>query len=236
MKTPLLVVVLVAVILSAKVEASPYYKVSLDSVVNQPSNFIDYPWGEVNFGGIPFRIAETQNMFMTQSELEPNLPDYASFSMQVQSPETVYLLLNAGFLDSAYLNATIGKIVLTYDNGSTQLINLVAGQNIREWSWTDLGGQIITQVTDTNVSEVWKGYVVTSPTAYNRIDMLKIPTTNSSPLTKIELYDLSHNCGVTARDAALMLRGITVQSSVPEPSSFLALGGSITFLGLLKRR
>jgi hypothetical protein len=142
--------------------------------------YANAPLGSVTLGSIPFNVANTAWAGSGQQYQVPtNAP----------KPLNVYILLNSSNGTSSYQGQTVGRVHLTFSDGSSQDTNLVAGGNIREW-WT--GGSLVSTLSNPTTSQVWEGQAQpamgVNGTAH--IDMLNVKVaTTSADLTGVSIVN-----------------------------------------------
>ena len=139
------------------------------------------PAGAVSFGGIPFTVANTA---WAGSGQQYSVPINAS------RPLNVYILLNSSNATLGYKGQAVGRVHLTFSDGSSQDTNLVAGGEIREW-WSG-SGSLVDTLTDPSTSTVWQGQAqaamgVSGPA---HIDMLNVKIgSTSANLTGVSIVN-----------------------------------------------
>jgi hypothetical protein len=159
--------------------------------------YANAPVGSVTLGGIPFNVLNSAWIKSGTS---------ASVTTNSPKPLSVYLLLNSAYGTLNYSGQTVGRVHLTFSDGSSQDTNLVAGGNIREW-WT--GSGLINTVSDPANTMVWQGQgqqamQLAGPA---HLDML--------------------NVKIAATTANLT--GVTVTSSAPSPYFMLLDGITVAY-------
>lgn len=190
---------------------SKYQQISLESVVNE-STFNGYaipPVGEVELEGVIFNLPSGQNSVTTQAEPLPEFPTTLNFSADIFAPEAVYLLITGGNVFSHFDGEKIGEIRLTFQGNDPITIDLIAGQNIREWKILD--EVTVSTAKSKMVSEVWR--TDSNFGGVGIIDMLTIelpPQYHSDSLKTIEIIDTSVET-VGSKDPAINVIGITVE-------------------------
>lgn len=189
--------------------AGQFLPVSLQGFVNASTTdgYVAPPLGDVVLSGVHFSLGQGGSI-TTQAAPLPNNPKSISLPVKVQAPEAVYLLLTGGDLYSRFAGRTVGKVRLVFDDGKVHAVDLVAGQNLREWKQS---GEVVSRTSSPNVTEAWRGA--------NRddentavIDMLRIPIPSglqAGRLVSIEVVDLSAET-VGDLDPALNLLGVSV--------------------------
>src|SRR6202022_3055737 len=70
----------------------------------------------------------------------------ASFAGSYQNPKAVHLLLNTANTSNMFLGSTVGTVVLTFSDTTTQTASLTVGGNVREWCISAFGA--VNTVTD----------------------------------------------------------------------------------------
>jgi hypothetical protein len=166
------------------------------------SNYVNPPSGSVTLGGVPFSLTAAD-------WIAPGGSD--SYTMATSTPTAVYLLINTANGWTSFAGQTLGRVRLTFSDGTTRDTALIVGANVREWAQTS--GSVNT-LTDPNAKNVWTGTNVNTGGA-GVIDMLTIPVAaTTAQLT-----------GVTVTDTATstlyyMIEGLTVAYDpvVPTPT------------------
>ncbi|MCB0199120.1 MAG: protein kinase [Anaerolineae bacterium] len=184
--------------------------VSLQGASNDSTTYgyINPPLGNITLGGVRFDLGQG-NSVTTQASSLPNNPTRATLPVNIDSPETIYLLLTGGNLFAEFNGRNVGTVRLLFDNGQESTVDLVAGRNVREWKQFD---QTVVQSTSSpDVVEVWRG-ATNDEGRVGVIDMLRIPVPSNlrtRRLTGIELIDSSSQL-VGDMDPALNLVGVSV--------------------------
>jgi tetratricopeptide (TPR) repeat protein len=191
--------------------------VPLGSLVNiaLDAYFTDPPVGQITLGGIPFQIPSAgDNIFLTQGcDGHDTNPTSAEVYTNVSYPKGIYFLLNAVCPKPA--NATMGRLIFRFDDGSSFTKELVIGQNIRDY-YLDTQADYVTVVTDPGVQQAWSGR---SKMWGGRatIDMLTVPLPEwcqVRTLVAVAIEDTSLH-GTDSIGPGIMLVGMTVES-LPE--------------------
>jgi hypothetical protein len=128
--------------------------------------YLTPPTGKVVLGGHTFDLTTGKMIQLSGGQS-------ASLSGSYANTKAAYLLLNSYLTYLNYAGATIGTVVLTFSDGTTQTTNLVVGTNVREWR--PAGSNTINTATGPGWSNVWTGQA--QPTAGGGtavIDMLTI--------------------------------------------------------------
>jgi hypothetical protein len=144
----------------------------------------------------------------------------ASFAGAYQYPTAVHLLLNTANTNTFWTGSTVGTVVLTFSDGTTQSANLIVGSNIREWRTGAFG--VVTTVTDTTPSTtapyitpgVWTTTAVAGGSAV--LDMVSVPVlaaNASKTLTGVQVTNIN-----TYGSLWVDLSGLTVQFTPPAPA------------------
>jgi hypothetical protein len=103
----------------------------------------------------------------------------AAYALSYKNPNKVYLLLNSANTAFWYEGNTVGRVTLTFDSGATQSVDLVVGNNLREWAfgtdWT------VDSLYDTaNASNWWTGARADDPSIAAGLDMLAVPVSSAN--------------------------------------------------------
>ena len=144
----------------------------------------------------------------TQAAPLPDNPRSISLPVDAQAPQAVYLLLTGGDLFSRFAGQTVGRVRLVFVDGKVHAVDLVAGQNLREWKHS---GDVISRATSPELTEVWRGTNRFDAGAAV-IDLLSIPVPvglQSGRLVSVGVLDLSAET-VGDLDPALNVLGLSV--------------------------
>ncbi|MEI2692964.1 MAG: SH3 domain-containing protein [Anaerolineae bacterium] len=183
---------------------------------NIDSGYVDPPLDSVTLAGVPFDLGAGESV-TTQANPLPANPRSVTLAVDVANPQTVYLLLTGGNVFKSFDGQKIGQVLLVFDNGSTYLIDLTVGYNIREWK--QFGQDTIVTKTSSDLSEVWRG-ANRHDTGQAVIDMLAIAlpaALQGQRLVKIDLVDRSHET-VGSLDPAINWLGATVRVAGTAPA------------------
>lgn len=186
-----------------------FYPLSLREIANADitENYASAPLGNVTFGEVPFKLGQGRS-FTSQADPLPNNPPNVLLPADVPSPRAVYLLITGGDLWSQYAGSRIGRITMRFASGETYGVDLIAGENIREWKQ---GEGVVSSTTAPSVAEVWRDTDTNGPTPAI-IDMLAIdvpPARFADRLVGVELADDSSTT-LGSLDPAINLLGVTV--------------------------
>lgn len=188
-----------------------FHTLSLISVANARTQegYVDPPLNDVWLGGIKFHLPPGKNSVTTQAETLSSFPTKITLSdLDVSLAKSAYFLITGGNTKLKYKGNKVGEVRLYFEENRPYIVDLIAGQNIREWKL--YGNRNVTSTLDRNVSEIWRGEN-THDDGKGIIDMLTVDLPvayHNDTLIKIELVDLSINAG--SMDPAINLIGITV--------------------------
>ncbi|MDQ6711439.1 MAG: hypothetical protein M3Z11_12920, partial [Candidatus Dormibacteraeota bacterium] len=106
--------------------APSYVKVDLGAAATYPlaGTYVNPPTGAVTFGTVPFTMA---NIALLTSGTKLDLP------ATVSRPASVSLLVNSAYGYASLKGQSVGRVHLTFSDGSAQDTDLVAGSLVREW-------------------------------------------------------------------------------------------------------
>ena len=182
--------------------------VGLGTLPNLPltSPYVNPPAGIVSLGGHSFDLTSGSliRLFGGQS---------ASISGSYPNAKATYLLINSfDTWTTQYAGQPIGRVVLTFSDGTTQTITLTAGSNVREWR---PGTDTVNTATDPNLANVWNGQAQAAAGGGPAIiDMLTINApTQYRTLTNITIT-VDRNDGTTG--IGLLISAITTDDG-PAP-------------------
>ena len=170
------------------------------------------PLGEVELAGVPFHLPPGLNSATTQAEGLAELPTVLTLpQLNLPKPAKVFLLITGGGTRQTFEGKKIGAVTLYFTNNQTVSIDLIPGQNIREWK--ACCNPNVIDISDPNVQQVWSGSNnFDSGTA--TIDMLTIQVPENyqqETLNTIEISDRSVQT-VGSQNPAINLLGITILS------------------------
>jgi hypothetical protein len=177
------------------------------------ASYTTVPAGQATLGGHTFDMT-SGNM------LGLNNGASASFAVSYQSPTAVHLLLNTANTSNMWSGSTVGTVVLTFSDNTTQTANLTVGSNIREWLISAFG--VVTTVSDITANAtnpyvtqaVWTSTPV-GGTGTAVLDMVSVPVLSantSKTLTGVQVSNIN-----TYGSLWIDLSGLTVQFTPPAP-------------------
>ena len=199
---------------AAPAGAGQFLAVSLEGVANARATegYVNPPLGDVVLGGVRFSLGRGGSVTTQAAPLPDNLTGIA-LPLDAPGPQAVYLLITGGDLFSRFAGQTVGRVRLVFGDGQVHAVDLVAGQNLREWK---LSAGVIGRTTDPALTEVWRGANHFDASAAV-MDMLRISVPEGlqgGRLTRIEVLDLSVET-VGDLDPALNLLGVSVALRPP---------------------
>ena len=169
--------------------------------------YVNPPAGVTSLGGHRFDLS-SGNMI----PLAPG--QSASISGSDPNTTAAYVLINS--YNTYTPDAVIGQIVLTFGDGTTQTVPLIAGNNIREWR---PGANTVNTATNTvagaTLANVWTGQAQAATGGGTAIiDMLTITAASQyKTLTNITI-SINNSYGIGA-----IVSGITINDGpAPKPS------------------
>jgi hypothetical protein len=167
------------------------------------SYYANPPLGTVTLGGMPFS---------TDSAVDLSGGASASYSVSYQNPTKVSLLLNSANTAWWYEGSPIGRVTLSFANGATQGVDLVAGSNVREWAfgtdWT------VDSLTDTaNAANVWTGTRADDASVAAGLDMLSVQVASANTTSTLTGISVSNTNDWGSLE--LRLSGISVAYNPP---------------------
>jgi hypothetical protein len=150
--------------------------------------YIAPPFGDVVLGGAQFQFKADSLIFDTNKQIRNSLPRNdggKEIDFQLPKPEnqvkSVYFLINSGNSKSVYANEGIGEIRLLFKDAPPIVVELVLGQNIREWCPGNPGDYVREASSPTIIMDAWKG--LSKYRANAVMDCLQIP-----------VYECMRNC------------------------------------------
>jgi hypothetical protein len=167
------------------------------------SYYANPPVGAVTLGGMPFS---------TDSAVDLSAGASASYSISYQNPTKVSLLLNTANTAWWYEGSPIGRVTLSFANGSTQGVDLVVGSNVREWAfgtdWT------VDSLSDTaNAANVWTGTRADDASVAAGLDMLTVQVASANTTSTLTGISVSNTNDWGSLE--LRLSGISVAYNPP---------------------
>jgi hypothetical protein len=148
--------------------------------------YLDFPLGEVRFGGVKFLLKPKFSIFDTTKQMRQPQPVDGTTLVSLQLPESrewvrsVHILINASGGRKSHPETStllegskIGSIKLAYTDGTSQDTDLVLGRNIREWAIGNAPDELVSRVTDSTCQLAWRGS--NTGGKYAVIDRLEIP-------------------------------------------------------------
>lgn len=199
-----------------------FIPVNLLTWPNWNNYFVGLPTGSSSFDSVPFLLRSSDPAFIVTADGLPSAPADVDIPASIPGVVAVHLLMNGGNMYINQLGDLIGNLQFV-GSGSTYQVDLIAGQNIREWSPYNPGA-VINTLTDPNAREVWSGTWSGWITAPARIDLYTVylPGTLGS-LESIQIHDVHGRASVNCY-------GITAQV-IPEPTTYITLGlGALVFI------
>lgn len=155
------------------------------------------PMGAASMAGVPFNLA---NIALVTSG--HNLP----LTSSVHKPLSVSVLMNSAFGYRYYANQVVGRVHLTFSDGTAQDTDLVAGGTVREW-WLN-SGYLIDTLSSASTKNVWQGQgqpatgIGTAPAVIDMLTVTVAPT--AADLTGISVSDAASS------PFDLLVDGVTV--------------------------
>ena len=169
--------------------------------------YVSPPTGQAVLGGHTFDLTAGTMIVLANNQT-------VSFAGSYPGAKGAYLLLNSSNTYSWYTGMVVGRVLLTFSDGTTQATDLTEGSNIREWR-TSAGATVNAVLAGAGSTQVWSGTaqpVMGGGTAV--IDMLSIPVaTAGKTLTTVTVSDTN---GFGA--LRIQLAGLTVDYTAPVPA------------------
>lgn len=161
--------------------------------------------------GVPFDVGWEVT---TENQRNPGYPKVIQLNVNLSKPDTVYLLIQAGWGFSKYKGLQVGVVRLRFTGDASTEVPLVLGENIRDWSQDHTDA--VTTFQEGMLKEAWRG---TTPSGdAGHIDMLEVAVPDAykdSALRAIELVDTSSTTTGSV-DPAIHLLAVTVRHA-PSP-------------------
>lgn len=186
-----------------------FESVALDTIANASlaTDYASPPIGSASFNGLPFTI--TGDVFKTQASPKPNntFPTHRMLMVNVPRIERVGVLITAGNGFTRWQGKTVGRITLMFDAAPNLTVDLILGQNVREWHAAQ---NVVSSASD--IDQVWQGEITGSQGLFGYLDLLEIEVPvdrRSATLESIEFEDLSRSV-VGSLDPSLTIAGVTV--------------------------
>jgi hypothetical protein len=183
-----------------------YATVDMGALASHPlaGTYLNPPTGATTFSSVPFNLA---NIALITSG------SHMPLTSTVHKPLSVSVLMNSAYGYNYYKNQVVGRVHLTFSDGTSQDTDLVAGGQIREW-WLN-SGYLIDTLSSPAAKQVWSGQGQVGTGAGTAvIDMLTVtvaPTT--ADLTGISVSDNANS------PFDIMVSGVTVAyDATPKPT------------------
>lgn len=154
--------------------------------------YINPPTGDVVLNGVRFLLEPDMLIFDTSKPISSYTPrNDGGKEVDFRLPEpasgvkSVHLLINSGNSKNVYANESIGKIRLIFRDAPPIVVEIVLGQNIREWCPGNTG-EFVRETSGSSTTNVWTGMSKNGANAV--IDRLTIPVfecMKSCPLEQI---------------------------------------------------
>ena len=137
----------------------------------------------------------------------------ASFAGSYPNAKAVYLLLNTSNTYAMYAGSSIGTVILTFSDATTESTDLVVGANLREWRIGASG--VVNTVVDPNSAPAWTTTAQPSMGGGTAVlDMLTVPVaTTGKTLTGVQLVDTNGFGNIQ-----MQLSGLTADFTAPAPT------------------
>ncbi len=184
--------------------------ISLAGIVNGTlsNDYADPPTGRVELGGVTFDL--DGQAFHSQAAPGPNnkFPTAAGVDVGLSNVSRVFVLITAGDGFIRWNDERVGQIVLTFVDAEPVTVDLVLGQNLREWHPAD---NVVSSAP--GITEVWTGPIAGYPNLTGHLDMLTIELPDdhaTAVLARIDFVDLSSDT-VGSLDPAITVAGLAVE-------------------------
>ena len=184
--------------------------ISLAEIVNGTlsNDYAEPPVGQVELGGVTFDL--DGQAFHSQAAPAPNnaYPTTAGIDVELSNVSRVFVLVTAGDGFTRWDGERVGQITLTFTDAEPVTVDLVLGQNLREWHPAD---NVVSTAPD--ITEVWTGPIAGFPNLTGHLDMLTIDVPDdhaTATLIRIDFVDLSVET-VGSLDPAITIAGLAVE-------------------------
>jgi len=187
-------------------------EVDLGQIANHAMDHLVNPSvGRVTLGGIWFQMRGGENAeFETGNVIETGLPSRGSLRVSIAQPTALHVLVSSAWVVQVRPGTEVGKIVLSFGDGSTYSVPLVAWKNVRE-PWAYASDRSIGPL-DGLPGTTWRNVFVDEQSRDDRpargfIDMLTVPVPepySSKTMVGIEFVDSSPV-------SSLVVMGVTVE-------------------------
>lgn len=125
--------------------------------------FVSPPSGNVTLGGIQFQLNKSSLIFDTNKQIHYYLPlDNGGKQIDLLLPRpinrirSVRFLINSGNSKTIYAGRSIGKISLVFKEAPPIDVELILGDNVREWCPGN-SGDYVRETTNPQTASVWTG-------------------------------------------------------------------------------
>jgi hypothetical protein len=174
------------------------------------SLYASAPTGTVTLGGHTFDLSGGNLVSLGSGQT-------VTYTGSWSNAQNVLLLLNTMNTYLWYDQTQVGTVTLTFADGTTQVVNLIVGVNVREWRTG--AGNTVTWISDPNTTNVWSGSAVDGSAAV--IDMLTITVSPVKTITSIAVSNIN-GWGALHIDLA----GLTIDPLVQQTLSCIREGNS----------
>lgn len=144
------------------------------------SRYIGLPSGDVIWGGAQFQLKPDSLIFDTGQHIgyfTPRKDGVKEIDCQLRESvnrvKTIHFLINSGNSKSIYADESIGEIRLIFKDAPPICVELILGQNIREWCPGHHGDFVRDASSPTLTKGAWTGLSIDGANAV--IDCLHIP-------------------------------------------------------------
>lgn len=200
---------------------SKYLPISLASGIGNSylkSRYVAPPSGDIFVGKAQFRLEPDSLIFDTNGQLHSFLPRRdggKEIDLQLPKPQnqikSAYFLINSENSRSIYAHQGIGEIKLVFKDAPPIIVELVLGENIREWCPGNPGDFVREASSPMLTMGAWTGLSKNGANAV--IDCLQIP-----------VYECMRNC--------FLERIILVHKSLQQPSDIMGVHFSVFAVSL----
>lgn len=170
------------------------------------NRYINPPIGKVTLGEAEYLFNPDSLVFDTYEQIRYYLPlSNNGKEVELQLPKSingvqaVYVLINSSNSKTIYLNKSIGKIKLFFNDAPPIVVELILGKNIREWCPGNPGEFVRETSSTESVTCVWTGISKNGANAV--IDCLKIPVFKIMKVNHLEKISFIHQCDPQPTDS-----------------------------------
>jgi hypothetical protein len=201
-----------------------FVSADLSDVANSELDWlIRPPYGDVRLGSVPFNIrAGNRAVIHTRNRSRPDYPEAVRVRIGVASVARVHLLLSGSWVSGP--GQHIGRVRISYSDGSTREVALVVMQTIRE-TWMPIADFLKYRLSPPPDGVMWKVAYSESQMRGEKpsmgfLDRLSIATDPARTIDEISLLNEDRRTG-----SGIILTAVTLEKSHLEGREARLTGG-----------